>query len=51
VNPLEGARQNDEGFLDNSLSTHPPPSRRIARLLALLGEALSATPIDASAVP
>jgi heat shock protein HtpX len=39
VNPLEGAREDDEGFLDNLLSTHPPLNRRIARLQALLNEA------------
>ncbi len=39
VNPLEGARDDDEGFFDNLLSTHPPLSRRIARLQALLNEA------------
>ena len=50
VNPLEGAQEDDEGFLDNLLSTHPPLSRRIARLHALLGEALPAAPADAAAV-
>jgi heat shock protein HtpX len=49
VNPLEGAQEDDEGFLDNLLSTHPPLSRRIARLHALLGEAPSAAPADAAA--
>jgi heat shock protein HtpX len=39
VNPLEGAREDDEAFLDNLLSTHPPLNRRIARLQALLNEA------------
>jgi len=38
VNPLEGAREDKEGFLDNLLSTHPPLSRRIARLQALLAQ-------------
>jgi heat shock protein HtpX len=38
VNPLQGAREDDEGFLDNLLSTHPPLSRRIARLRAMLNE-------------
>lgn len=37
VSPLEGAREDDEGFFDNLLSTHPPLSRRIARLRALAG--------------
>lgn len=39
VNPLERAGESGEGFFDNLLSTHPPLSRRIARLHALLGEA------------
>src|SRR5579875_2910106 len=42
VNPLEGARDDDEGFLDNLLSTHPPLSRRIARLQALLDQPATA---------
>src|SRR5579864_7922341 len=49
VNPLEGAQEDDEGFLDNLLSTHPPLSRRIARLHALLGEAPPAVPAYAAA--
>ena len=36
VNPREGIREDDEGFFDNLFSTHPPLSRRIARLQALL---------------
>jgi heat shock protein HtpX len=39
VNPLQGARDDDEGFFDNLFSTHPPLSRRIARLRAMLAEA------------
>lgn len=39
VNPLQGAREDDEGFLDNLFSTHPPLGRRIARLRAMLAEA------------
>ena len=39
VNPLEGALEDDEGFFDNLLSTHPPLGRRIARLRAMLNEA------------
>lgn len=39
VNPLQGARDDNESFWDNLLSTHPPLSRRIARLRALLNEA------------
>ena len=39
VNPLEGAREDDEGFFANLLSTHPPLSRRISRLQELAGEA------------
>jgi heat shock protein HtpX len=42
VNPLQGAREDDEGFLDNLLSTHPPLSRRIARLQALLDQPATA---------
>ncbi|HZC45962.1 MAG TPA: M48 family metallopeptidase [Candidatus Acidoferrum sp.] len=38
VNPREGLREDDEGFFANLFSTHPPLSRRIARLQALLGE-------------
>jgi heat shock protein HtpX len=38
VNPLHGAREDDDGFWANLFSTHPPLSRRIARLQALLGE-------------
>lgn len=38
VNPLEGAGADGEGFFDNLLSTHPPLSRRIARLRTLLHE-------------
>jgi len=49
VNPLEGAQEDDEGPLDNLLSTHPPLSRRIARLHALLGEAPPAATADAAA--
>ena len=39
VNPLQGARDDDEGFLANLFSTHPPLRRRIDRLRAMLGEA------------
>src|SRR5438552_15391505 len=31
VNPREGAMEDNEGFLDNLLSTHPPLSRRLER--------------------
>jgi heat shock protein HtpX len=48
VNPREGVREDDEGFFANLFSTHPPLSRRIARLRALLGAA-GANPLDASA--
>jgi heat shock protein HtpX len=48
VNPREGLREDDEGFFANLFSTHPPLSRRIARLQALLGPA-DATTLDASA--
>jgi heat shock protein HtpX len=50
VNPLQGAREDDEGFLDNLFSTHPPLSRRIARLRAMLNEpTLDTAPIQAEA--
>jgi heat shock protein HtpX len=53
VNPLQGARDDNEGFLANLFSTHPPLGRRIERLRALLnetgGEALP--PDGAAAVP
>lgn len=42
VNPLQGAREDDDGFFANLLSTHPPLSRRIARLQALLNAAPAA---------
>jgi heat shock protein HtpX len=48
VNPLEGVREDNEGFFSNLFSTHPPLSRRIARLQALLG-APSAASLDAPA--
>ena len=38
VNPLQGAHDDDERFLDNLFSTHPPLSRRIQRLRELLHE-------------
>ena len=46
VNPLEGAREDDEGFWSNLFSTHPPLSRRIARLRALLGESSPAAQVS-----
>lgn len=42
VNPLQGAADDDEGFFDNLLSSHPPIKKRIARLQAMLGAAASA---------
>jgi len=48
VNPREGVREDDEGFFANLFSTHPPLSRRIARLQALLGVA-DASALDAQA--
>ena len=39
VNPREGAREDQEGFFDNLLSTHPPLSKRIERLRGMLGAA------------
>src|SRR6266446_6788833 len=47
VNPRDGIREDDEGFFANLFSTHPPLSRRIARLQALLGAA-GVTAVDAS---
>ncbi|MGH7925120.1 MAG: M48 family metallopeptidase [Candidatus Binatus sp.] len=43
VNPLEGVREDNEGFFSNLFSTHPPLGRRIARLQALLGAPGAAT--------
>ncbi|HKN01473.1 MAG TPA: M48 family metallopeptidase [Candidatus Binataceae bacterium] len=37
VNPREGVREDQEGFFDNLLSTHPPLNKRIERLRAMLG--------------
>ena len=48
VNPREGLRDDNDGFFANLFSTHPPLSKRIARLQALLGTA-SATTIGAVA--
>ena len=42
VNPLQGAHEDDEDFWANLFSTHPPLSRRIARLRALIGESAPA---------
>jgi len=43
VNPREGLRDDNDGFFANLLSTHPPLSKRIARLQALLGTASATT--------
>jgi heat shock protein HtpX len=55
VNPLQGARDDNEGFLANLFSTHPPLGRRIERLRALLnetgGEALPAGAAAAAPAP
>lgn len=37
VNPREGVREDRERFFDNLLSTHPPLTKRIERLRAMLG--------------
>ncbi|MGC1343311.1 MAG: M48 family metallopeptidase [Candidatus Binataceae bacterium] len=37
VNPREGLKDDDEGFFDNLLSTHPPLNKRIERLRAMAG--------------
>ncbi len=48
INPLEGAAKDDnEGWLDNLLSTHPPLRRRIERLRAMGGGA----PLGSAAPP
>ncbi len=45
INPLEGVnQQDDEGWLDNLLSTHPPLQKRIARLRAMGGATASSSP-------
>ncbi len=50
INPLEGTQKEDnEGWLDNLLSTHPPLQRRIERLRAMGGGAPAATPSPATA--
>jgi heat shock protein HtpX len=43
VNPREGLRDDNDGFFANLFSTHPPLSKRIARLQALLGAASATT--------
>ena len=43
VNPLAGAADDEGGFLANLLSTHPPLSKRIARLQAMVSSTPSAT--------
>jgi heat shock protein HtpX len=48
INPLEGVQKEDqEGWFDNLLSTHPPLKRRIERLSAMAGMA----PPSAAAAP
>jgi heat shock protein HtpX len=49
VNPLQGAREDDEGFFANLFSTHPPLSRRIERLRAMLNEAGGEAPLAGAA--
>ena len=48
VNPLQGARDDDEGLFANLFSTHPPLGRRIERLRALLNETGGQTPAASS---
>jgi len=50
VNPLQGAREDDEGFFANLFSTHPPLGRRIERLRALLNEP-GAAPAPSAGAP
>jgi heat shock protein HtpX len=42
INPLEGVKDDNEGWLANLLSTHPPLRRRIERLRAMGGGAAPA---------
>ncbi|MDO8434055.1 MAG: M48 family metallopeptidase [Candidatus Binatus sp.] len=49
VNPREGMKDDNEGFLANLFSSHPPLQKRIERLQAMLG-APSAASIAAEAV-
>ncbi len=53
VNPLEAVGDDGEGFFANLLSTHPPLSKRIARLRAMAGDGGpdSAAVAAASATP
>jgi len=53
VNPLQGVRDDNEGFFANLFSTHPPLGRRIERLRAMLNEAGGEAPptIAAAAAP
>jgi len=45
INPLESVKKEDnEGWLANLLSTHPPLRRRIERLRALAGAAAAPAP-------
>jgi len=51
VNPLEAANDDREGFFANLLSTHPPLSKRIARLRVLAGEGANAAADAAPGTP
>lgn len=46
VNPLHPDVDDNEGFFDNLLATHPPLSRRIERLRAMLGASAPQTPLS-----
>jgi heat shock protein HtpX len=51
INPLEGVKKEDnEGWLANLLSTHPPLRRRIERLRAMAGGAAAPAPAPAAAI-
>ena len=48
VNPLQGDKDDDEGWLANLLSTHPPLKKRCERLRMMIEGAPAAIPTTAS---